>query len=211
MKTKALQPVGYEKNYELLRARLSQADFGQRARELGFVPVDHGSTIDFLGRGYLLDSQGVRALDGQPSPANDRALLIHYILSPGQAGPGDKFITLWQTPGFIRGRHAVGADFICQPITRAFGSDLPALQKACQALGGQEIESVLSGWRRWLFRALPRISLLVDYSPPDEEFPAEARILFDDLAPTYLGFECLAFLISIWAEALAKAKELNQS
>ncbi|MDR1608347.1 MAG: DUF3786 domain-containing protein [Deltaproteobacteria bacterium] len=204
MKEEALNPPGYEKNYKLLRPRLKEADFGARALELGFSPVPGGATIDFLGQGYLLDPEGVRSLDQRPTAAINRSLLIHYILSKGQGGPGQKFLSLWQTPGFLRGQHRVGADLLAKPILEAFGSDLAAFDAASQILGGQCLEPEPDGWRRSLFRVLPRISLMVGLSPADEEFEAEARILCDDLAPSYLDFECLAFLMSVLGRALGQ-------
>ncbi|MDR2142689.1 MAG: DUF3786 domain-containing protein [Deltaproteobacteria bacterium] len=200
-------PDGYEKNYQLLRSALAQADFGDRARELGFEPVAGGARLSFLGRAYHLDPQEVRAVDGQPSLANHRSLLIHYILSSGQGGPGSQYLTLWQGEGFIRGRRDPGVDILTRPLLEAFAADYLAFQKAAQALGGQKLEAEPGGWREWLFPVLPRVWMKVGYLPADEEFPTEVRAYFDDLAPTYLGFECLAFLCAVLCQALAAAKE----
>jgi hypothetical protein len=197
---------GYEKNYETLRPRLAQADFGARAEALGFRPAEGGASIGFLGREYLLDPQGVRAADGLPSPANHRSLLIHYLLSPGQGGPGERFLTLWQFPGFVRGRREPGSDLLSRPALAAFGDDAEGFRRAALALGGEELPPTADGWLEWLFKALPRVSAKVGYLPADEEFPAEVRVYFDDLAPSYLEFECLAFLCGSISQALAEAK-----
>jgi hypothetical protein len=199
---------GYEKNYFLLATELKNADFGQRALALGFRPDPAGGVrLDFLGQEYHLDSTGVRAADGGPSLANRRSLLIHYLLSKGQDGPGDQYLTLWQMPGFIRGRRDPGSDLLNRAALMAFGDDYLAFAKAAQALGGQAVPPAGDGFREWDFLVLPKVGLRVGHLAADLEFPAEIRTRFDDKAPTFLEFECLAFLVATFSEALAAAKE----
>ncbi|MDR1086541.1 MAG: DUF3786 domain-containing protein [Deltaproteobacteria bacterium] len=204
MSQKAPLPNGYENNYLLLAPRLAQADFGEKALALGFSPAPGGVKINFLGREYLIDKQGVEASDGQPSPANNRSLLIHYLFSPGRGGPGEKYLTLWQVPGYIRGRRNPGDDILNKPLVRAFGQDYALFKKAALTLNGRELGRDKSGREEWLFRVLPKIDMLVRYLPADEEFPVDIQTLFDELAPTYLEFECLAFLNAVLSQTLAE-------
>ncbi|MDR1871377.1 MAG: DUF3786 domain-containing protein [Deltaproteobacteria bacterium] len=198
---------GYEKNYARLALDLPKADFGARALELGFSPAQDGVKIAFLGREYRLDPTGVTAVDGLPSSSNHRSLLIHYLFSPGRGGPGETFLTLSQLPGHIRGRQDPAADFTHDPILRAYGDDYPGFRKAAIKLGGEELPAAQDGWRVWVFLVLPQVKIKLGYCPADEEFPTEVWTRFDNLALSYLGFECLAFLQGALSRALADLKE----
>ena len=54
------------------------------------------------------------------------------------------------------------------------------------------------------FRALPRVPLLLLFNDADEEFPAEARILFRANAERILDMECLAILGWLLSSKLIK-------
>jgi hypothetical protein len=89
----------------------------------------------------------------------------------------------------------------------AFADDYEGFRQAAMALKGEELPPTEDGWREWLFRVLPKVSAKLGYLPADEEFPAEVRTYFDDLAPNYLEFECLAFLCGSISQALVEAKK----
>ncbi len=44
------------------------------------------------------------------------------------------------------------------------------------------------------FNALPKLPMVLLFNDRDEEFPAQAKILFEQRAEVYLDAECLAIL-----------------
>ena len=75
-------------------------------------------------------------------------------------------------PTFFRGPHALPTDL----ITKRFGNDLAAFGKRCASLKGSPLEMADAAYR---FDIVPRVPVAVLYWCGDEEFPAEAKLLFD--------------------------------
>jgi len=53
-----------------------------------------------------------------------------------------------------------------------------------------------------LFEPLPRVPILLLYWEPDEDFPAQARFLFDASVGAYLDLESVLFLVEGLMERL---------
>jgi hypothetical protein len=87
-------------------------------------------------------------------------------------------------------------------ITRAFGADLPALERAANRLEGT---AQPLGDRAYAFDALPRLPILLIYWTGDEDFPPACQLLFDASAPHYLPTDGCAILGNLLTRRLLKA------
>jgi hypothetical protein len=87
-------------------------------------------------------------------------------------------------------------------LADAFGTNLGAFEAAAGTLGGERLGF---GDASFLFRVLPRVWLAVVLHLADEEFPANANVLFDAAASHYLPTEDLAVLGGILASRLIRA------
>lgn len=87
-------------------------------------------------------------------------------------------------------------------ITRAFGTDLPALERAANHLKGR-VQPM--GDRAYAFEALPRLPMLLIYWTGDEDFPPACQLLFDASAPHYMPTDGCAILGSLLTRRLLKA------
>jgi len=54
--------------------------------------------------------------------------------------------------------------------------------------------------------ALPKLPLMFTFYDADEDFPAEAKVLYDAAALDFLDLECLAVLGGILVEELEKVR-----
>jgi len=69
---------GYEKIYDYLIPQLSKCDFLEVAGRLGFSLLPDGTlSVIFLGREYVISSQGVNPKDGRPVNVNNRSVLAY--------------------------------------------------------------------------------------------------------------------------------------
>ena len=90
-----------------------------------------------------------------------------------------------------------------EPLARAFGSNPASLLAAGALFGGTPVQKG-TGTGILLF-FLPRVLLLCQVWPGDDEFPASANILFDSTANHYLHTEDLAAM-DVVARLLIKYK-----
>ncbi|MEJ2640269.1 MAG: DUF3786 domain-containing protein [Desulfosarcinaceae bacterium] len=101
--------------------------------------------------------------------------VIHYLLENQSITPEEIWISEKEIPGgatFFRGPHALPTEL----IANRFGNDLAAFKTRCETLHGSRLEMGDAAYR---FDIVPQVPVAVLYWCGDEEFPAEAKLLFD--------------------------------
>ncbi len=195
--------TNYEEVYQELVGRLGGAPVAEVARNLGLERLGQGLKVEMFGRSYSVGPEGVAwEEEGQPPVAN-RIVLARYILHGGRGEPTGRFVPYRELPG--------GQDFarslsqlVEEPLARHFTGRHEALASAARAMGGRDYEEI-SADVAMVVPALPKLPLLLIFNDADEEFPAEARILYDMGAPNFLDMECLAVLGLILTRELTGA------
>lgn len=86
-------------------------------------------------------------------------------------------------------------------LVKAFSLDVEAFQAACERGGGV---AAPFGDAAYIFYALPRLPLLVNYWRGDEDFPSSCKILFDKAVSHYLPTDVCAILGSMLTRKLLK-------
>lgn len=210
MKTKRRTP---EETYgpALDRAKLAFASLEPpKAAELAAVhyePRDAGSgrfQIPFLSSTYLVtwpDGQQSQVGAQKPVDIATQILLLHYLLTADGAPVNGQWISFRNLPGGL-GYFGAFQGRASHRLARTFGQSRPTFEAAARALSG---ERLTFGDSSFLFRALPRVWLAVVLNLGDEEFPADANVLFDAAASHYLPTEDLAVLGGLLASNLVKA------
>ena len=123
-------------------------------------------------------------------PIQEQILILHYMLAP-QAHP--------LTGQWLAYREIPGASFYfsafvkraIDPLKNVFGQNLSGLSQAAAVLNGRSIEAGDIGFE---FDVLPKVPLQLILYAADEEFPAEANILFDRTIGEILSPEDIAWL-----------------
>ena len=101
--------------------------------------------------------------------------IIHYLLTTAETAIEDEWISEKDIPGgptFFRGPHAIPTDL----ITRTYQNDIAAFGRRCRALHGEPVEMGDAAFR---FQITGRLPVVVLYWQGDDDFPPEARMLFD--------------------------------
>ena len=188
--------------------QLGELDLAERAERLGLTlaegpPSGQGEAttaeeagqeleIPLFGRVYRVSSRGIRP-PSEERPLHAEAVLLsrYLLLAPQDPAPQRDWL------GFRDFRDAA-------PFAGAFSvqveGDLAGfftgrdrdLVRPCEEVGGEDPDLGLSYTLCRQFPALPRVPVMLLFNDADEEFPAEARILFPDNAAEYLDMECLA-------------------
>lgn len=86
-------------------------------------------------------------------------------------------------------------------LVRAFGFDVGAFKSACEKSRGV---SKPVGDAAYIFYALPRFPMLVNYWCGDEDFPSSCKILFDSSASHYMPTDVIAILGSMLKGRIVK-------
>jgi hypothetical protein len=177
--------------YDRARDDWAAADPARCAALAGCVRVPEGVLVSYFGRPHLLPHPGGEAVaqtTGKPAHLTIAIVLMHYLLTADGTPPADRWLAFRELPdGLFYAQafagHAEGE------IARKFGADVPGFRQAAAALGGQPLDLADASFR---FQALPRLAVAVLLWAGDDEFPAQARVLFDAHAGHYLPTEDLA-------------------
>lgn len=169
--------------FERIRSR---SGFGAGAADVLRVP--------FLDRVYRVGYPGFEFTDeadaNREAPLQEQVLLLHYLMAEGPASPAGEWVAYREIPGagfyfsaFVK--RAV------DPLKSSFGRNPGAFVAAAGRLGGLAVEPGDAGFE---FAVLPHVTLRLILYTADEEFPAEANILFERRIGGLLSPEDIAWL-----------------
>ena len=135
--------------------------------------------VDFWGEDYevYIDSGEIKKA-GEDMPIVNIELglaILFYLLRAKDVDIKSEWISEKDIPGgtqFFQGPHALPVYLIAD----RFGEDIEGFKRRCSMLGGIPLEMADSAFQ---FRILPRIPIAVLLWLGNDEFNAEAKLLFD--------------------------------
>ncbi len=144
-----------------------------------FDSVGKRYMLDIWGEEYFVDCPGQRigrvaAVHSEPHEFFS-LFIMYYLLSAPDCRAAREWISEKDLPGgatFFRGPHRIPTDL----ISSRFGNDLGAFRKCCESLGGKALDLGDAGFR---FEIAPELPVAVVYWQGDEDFPADAGLLYD--------------------------------
>lgn len=199
---KAAYGIAYQKASAELQER-SPEELAALTERSGAVLNGHTIRLPFFGSRVELcvdPDSGVEFAQPEPTLV-ERILILHYLLARESRPVKGQMIAFKNLPG------AAFYDPTYQKrgprrIARRFGEDVEAFRRAGLRMGWHEEELGDASFR---FDILPKIDGVVVLHAGDEEFPAEANILFDDQIVNFLPLEDVAVLAGLIATRLAKS------
>lgn len=148
-------------------------------------------SLHIWGDLYLVDlaNESMKhILENAPPPHEYFDLLaMYYLLSTKDISLIGEWISEKDLPGgptFFRGPHRIPTDL----ITEQFNNDLQEFKNRCKKLGGIQIDMADAAY---CFSITPDIPVVVLYWIGDEDFPAEAKILYDRSVAELLSLDIL--------------------
>lgn len=145
-------------------------------------------------------------IDGtDPCDANLQGLILYYLAMADGTPMAGRWIAFRELPdGWLY--HQAFQGYTGDELVRALGNDIDAFVRAAENMGGQQLELGDAGYA---FDALPRVRMAVVYWRGDDEFPPNAKVLFDATASHYLTTDGLAILGHRFMHQLLKANRLK--
>lgn len=182
---------------ELAAKALAAVDLQEIAHRSGFdAKGDDLLLAPFLNRSYGISYPGFEFEDtdnpGAQIPLQEQVLILHYLLGcrPELA---DRWVAYRELPGagFYFGAFVKRA---VDPLKKVFGNNIETLRQAAAKLGAKPIDTGSVGFQLDILPYAPVQMILWE---GDDEFPAEANILFDAAVGQYLSPEDAAWLASL--------------
>jgi hypothetical protein len=175
--------------------KLSQESFETIKKRSGFEPSDARTLhVPFLDRTYLVSDPLFEFKDqaeGEKEiPIQEQVLILHYLMALEVPDLSGRWVSYREIPGasFYFGAFVKRA---VDPLKKVFGQNISGFSRAAEKLGARIIENGDAGFE---FRVLPAVPLQLILWEGDDEFPAEANILFDETIGRILSPEDVAWL-----------------
>ena len=113
--------------------------------------------------------------------------ILYYLMKSKNILPSGEWVSEKDIPGgaaFFRGPHTIPVDL----ITGRFGDNIDLFKKESEKLGGVPIELADAAY---VFQITPTIPVAVLHWQGDEDFPSEARLLFDRTIEQHLPLDII--------------------
>jgi len=167
--------------------------------------ADGDYRLEFFWQEYIISSDGFsvrRAEDGEAPSSFVQSLILTYLVTANGATPSGRWIGFRELP---QGMFYVQAfrGYTGIRLVRELEGGLDAFGRAAESLAGSPVTDI--GDAGFAFQILPRIRIALVYWCGDEEFPSQARVLFEDTAPHYMSTDGLAILGSHLVGRILKA------
>jgi len=126
--------------------------------------------------------------------------VVHYLLSATEIPPAGQWISEKDIPGgptFFRGPHEVPA----HRIASRFDGDIQGFSRRCEQVGGTRLALADAAFS---FAVTSRVPVAVLFWQGDEEFPTEAKLLYDATIGRHLASDIIYALAVGVCEQLGK-------
>jgi len=166
--------------------------------------ADGNFRLTFFWQEYVISNNDfiIRQADTGEEPSSfTQSLILTYLATADGTTPSCRWVGFRDLPdgmfyvqafqGYTGGR-----------LVRELRGGVGSFRRAAEALGG---EPLAIGDAGYAFTVLPRVRLAVVYWEGDEEFPSQARVLFEDTAANYMPTDGLAILGSQLVGRILKA------
>lgn len=161
----------------------------------GFETANNADfNIPFLNRTYQVSYPDFKFTDladhAAEVPIQEQVLVLHYMGAMKSIVPAGKWIAYREIPGASFYFSAFVKRAI-DPLKKMFGNNVAGLKNAAEKLHATPIDVGDAGFE---FQVFPKIPLQMIVYEGDEDFAAEANILFDATAGEFLSPEDAAWL-----------------
>jgi hypothetical protein len=186
----------YEQVLESLRPRIRELDFGKAAPRFGATLIGPDRLgITFLNDGYVVTKERVVDASGAEPRPWISILIYNHLCMPDPPDPEGAWITFGSVPA-SHAKDKAWAGHVEEVIADHFTGNVEALKAACTRFGGRTSAMAASHDAAYEFLFFPHypVLLLFDDAVPEENFPAQCKLLLDRTAPRYLDIESMVVL-----------------
>lgn len=186
------QNTVFEETYQNYVAEIRTIDYLSKAELLMVERRDNTLIVPLYNRNFIVSSDGIHAEDDSLVTPAVRVIIAKYILTCREfdLGADDPLMTYRD----FKGASPLISYFTTntnKTLETTFSGKLDSLQKKCRELGAEERKNQLYDCS-FVFKALPRVPVILNFNDIDDLFPATCSILYRASAAEFLDMECLA-------------------
>lgn len=184
----------FHETYNTYLKELGSISLKARAEHLGASFGNNSLTLKFYNKKYIVSPDGVVSSNQADVPFSIKVILSKYVLMAQgvHTNVPEKWVSYreFKDAGPLISYFANNTN---KTIELSFTDKPNVLKENCLSLGG--IERISESYDlSFLFNALPKIPVLLNFNDSDELFPSACSILFKSNAEKYLDMECLAMV-----------------
>jgi hypothetical protein len=150
--------------------------------------------LPFFWQEYVISAEDFtvrRARDGETPSSFIQSLILTYMVTADGTTPSRRWIGFRELPdGMFYAQAFRGYTGI--RLVRELQGGIGAFCRAAESMESEPVEAI--GDAGYAFTLLPRIRVAAVYWRGDEEFPSQARVLFEDTAAHYMPTDGLAIM-----------------
>ena len=186
----------YEQALEVLKQKIKAVDFKKAAALFGADYLGpEVLELMFLNERYHVTKEKILDASGNEARPWISILIYNHLCMPDPPEPSGEWISF----GAIPQSHAKDKAWIGhveEVVAKHFSGNAAALRAACERQGGVRTEVKGSQDAAYGFRFFPHYPVLLLFydEVPDENFPAQCKILLDRNVPHYLDIESIVVL-----------------
>jgi hypothetical protein len=186
----------YEQALEHLHPKIQSLDFAKVALLFGATLIGpERLDIRFLNEDFVVTKEKVLDSSGNEPRPWISILIYNHLCTPDPPAPAGEWITFSSIPA-SHAKDKAWAGHVEEVIAKYFSGNVKALRAACEKVGG--ITSDMKGTHSaaYEFRFFPHYPMLLLFydAVPEEDFPAQCKLLLDRTAPRYLDIESIVVL-----------------
>jgi hypothetical protein len=186
----------FEQTLRSLKPKVAALDFAGVAESYGATLIGPDCMeIPFLNETYTVTRDCILDPAGKEPPPFLSILIYNHLCMPDPPPPAGEWITFGSVPA-SHAKDKAWAGHVEKVIAKHFAGNIDGLRKACEKLGGRTAEISGNHDAAYEFRFFPRYPVLLLFSDaePDEDFPAQVKLLLDRNVDKYLDIESIVVL-----------------
>jgi hypothetical protein len=186
----------YEQALICLRPKIAALDFAKTAVTFGADLIDPDTMeLSFLGDKYRITRERIVDNNGKEPVPFISILIYNHLSMPDPPALAGEWITFSSVPA-SHAKDKAWAGHVEDVIARHFTKNIRGLEQACARLGGVRSDIKGSHDAAYEFLFFPRYPALLQFydAVPDEDFPAQCRLLLDKTVDKYLDIESIVVL-----------------
>jgi hypothetical protein len=152
--------------------------------------------LPYLNGAILITKDNILRKDGTLLNRLEQVFILNHMAQGGSAEPTGKWKGLVEFPNTISKIKSMKSH-VEAPLKETFKGKTEQLRTAAASIGGRDVTGkVGSADLALYFQVLPKVPVVLMFwdTEPEDDFEAEARLLFDETVTDHLDIESIMFL-----------------